>query len=458
MSEESYGSSDRRPSPPKTRKERYKERYEAAKSRGESFFPFTIYPDAVVSLVVFAAIVILAVFVGAETGPIADPTSTTYNPRPEWYFLFLFELLKFFPGRLEPVAVAVLPAIGIIVLLALPFFDRSDRRHPLKRPAGLALGVVVVLGIMSLTYAGYTAPLVNPPSTETPEVAAGKRVFRELGCTYCHSIGEEGGAVGPDLSEVASRLDRAAILAYLANPEAMIPESLHPKLQFTNEEIGALAAYLSTLGAAVTYSEEAPGLFAENCAACHTMDGSGGRPGPDLSRVGSFRGVEYMVAFIEDPRSVVAGATMPGFQDTLDEADIRDLAAYLYSFKGQEPSPGTGGEATTTTTHTPPTSGPEATPGEVTYARSVQPIFDAYCVACHGASGMGGLDLSNYDSATSTGDHKPLVVPGSADESILYKVLQGQVDDIPQMPPGPPLSAEDIATIGLWIDSGAEKD
>lgn len=359
---------DKRGSPQKSRKEEYKERYERAKSRGESFFPHTIFADAIASLVVFVAIVALAIFVGAGTGPIADPSSTTYNPRPEWYFLFLFQLLKFFPGRLEPVAITVLPAVGIIVLLALPFVDRGGSRHPLRRPVAVGVGAVLVLGIMFLTYAGFTAPLLNPPSEESPAVAMGHRIFRERGCLYCHSIGGEGGAVGPDLTNVASRRDRAALLAYLADPESMIPHSLHPKLQFTDQELQDLAAYLLTLGAPVTYSAEAPGLFNQDCASCHTIDGSGGKVGPDLSRVGSFRSVGYLAAFIKDPESVIAGGAMPAFEDKLSEAQISDLAAYLSSFKGST------GSTTTTTA-----------------ASTAQALFAQKCAGCHSAPPGAGL-------------------------------------------------------------------
>ncbi len=85
----------------KSKKGIYKEEYEATKKGGESFFPETLARDAVVALLVVGAIVALAIISPAQVEPPADPTSTTYNPRPEWYFLFLFQLLKYFPGELE---------------------------------------------------------------------------------------------------------------------------------------------------------------------------------------------------------------------------------------------------------------------------------------------------------------------------------------------------------------------
>jgi len=371
----------------KGRRERYKEEYEAAKSRGRSFFPYTVFTDAVTSLVVVVAIVLLAVLVGAKTESIADPTSTTYNPRPEWYFLFLFELLKFFPGRLEPFAITVLPIVAVVVLFALPFFDRNERRHPLRRPVGVSVGAVLLIGIVTLTALGYASPLVNAPSTESPEVAQGRRVFRELGCLYCHSIGGEGGAVGPDLTDVASRLDEGAISAYLANPNAMIPQSLHPKLQFTNEEIQALTAYLGTLGASVEYSAEAPKLFDENCGVCHSLDGSGGKIGPDLSRVGTFRDVGYLETFIGDPESVVPESGMPAFEAKLSAAGIHGIAACLSNLKG-ETTPSLDGTTTST---------------ESSGAGEAEELFGSYCAGCHSSPPGEGLTAGEVEGIITSG-------------------------------------------------------
>ena len=82
-------------------KKSYLERYKKAKEKGVPFFPDIIFKDAVVSLVVFLVLVALAYFIGAPVEGRANPNDTSYTPRPEWYFLFLFQLLKYFPGNLE---------------------------------------------------------------------------------------------------------------------------------------------------------------------------------------------------------------------------------------------------------------------------------------------------------------------------------------------------------------------
>src|SRR3972149_2097109 len=97
--------------------------------KGVPFFPDIVFKDAVISLFLFLILLALAYFIGAPLEARANPADTTYTPRPEWYFLFLFQLLKYFPGELEVVGVVVLPTIAIILLFLLPFLDRSSRRH-----------------------------------------------------------------------------------------------------------------------------------------------------------------------------------------------------------------------------------------------------------------------------------------------------------------------------------------
>jgi len=130
-------------------KKTYLEEYHHEKEKGVPFFPDIIFKDAVISLVVFLILVCLAYFLGAPLEARANPADTSYTPRPEWYFLFLFQLLKYFPGKLEVIGVVVLPTLAILLLFVLPFIDRSPKRHYLKRPlitgSTLALMVSIVL-------------------------------------------------------------------------------------------------------------------------------------------------------------------------------------------------------------------------------------------------------------------------------------------------------------------------
>ena len=123
----------------------------------EIFYPSFLFKEIVVMMLVFILVaIILSIFFPVGMGDPADPTDTLFVPKPEWYFLSLYELLKFFPGRLEFVATAVIPAGGIVMLILLPFIDKGPERRPLKRPVAISVLVLAVLAIVGLTIVGLT--------------------------------------------------------------------------------------------------------------------------------------------------------------------------------------------------------------------------------------------------------------------------------------------------------------
>ena len=128
-------------------KQQYYEKYRKAKEKGILFYPDAIFKDTVIVFVIFLILVGLAYFVGAPLEERANPADTSYTPRPEWYFLFLFQLLKYFPGQLEVLGVVVLPTLAILLLFALPFIDRSPRRYYRSRPLIVGASALIVLGI-----------------------------------------------------------------------------------------------------------------------------------------------------------------------------------------------------------------------------------------------------------------------------------------------------------------------
>src|SRR6187200_3396277 len=111
-------------------KESYLREYAVLKSQGKPFFPYAVAKDSLMAAITLAIIVTMSIVLGAELGPKADPTTTTYVPRPEWYFFFLFELLRVIkPSVLTPVATIGVPTICMILLIMLPFFDRGPERR-----------------------------------------------------------------------------------------------------------------------------------------------------------------------------------------------------------------------------------------------------------------------------------------------------------------------------------------
>ncbi len=405
----------------KDKKEVYEAQYEASKKGGEPFFPDTMVRDSIFALIVVAVIMILAVVFPHTSEAPADPTSTNYNPRPEWYFFFFFEFLKFFPGWLEPVAAVLIPGIVVLVLIAVPFLDRGIGRFWVQRRPALAIGGLFVLVFLALEVTGAISAPTRPEGEINSLVLNGQKVYRDVNCGYCHSINGVGGAIGPDLSTIASKLTKDQLTTYLQNPDLMVPNTLHPKLQFTPDELNALVAYLETLGPPVSYSAQAPQLFGQNCSGCHTINGQGGTEGPDLSREGSIRTIDFLQSFISDPRSVVPGASMPAFHNALTPAQIKDIAAYLFSLKGQTPSPTPSSTASPKPVVTPsptpsltPTTSPVATttptPTSSTAAINAAQLYSANCALCHGANREGGIGppltttALKDDSASAIGD------------------------------------------------------
>src|SRR3954468_14448857 len=143
-------------------KEAYLREYSILKSQGKPFFPYAVAKDSRMACVVLAVIIGMAIIFGAELGPKADPTTTTYVPRPEWYFFFLFELLRVIkPAALVPLATLGVPATAMILLFLLPFYDRSPERRPERRPVATAAGIFTIAAMALLTYMGANA---GPPT------------------------------------------------------------------------------------------------------------------------------------------------------------------------------------------------------------------------------------------------------------------------------------------------------
>ncbi len=227
-------------------KEQYLREYESLKKKGKPFFPYAVAKDSVMALIVIAVIAIMSIVLGAEQGPKADPTTTTYVPRPEWYFFFLFEVLRVIkPPELVPLATIILPNILLVLLLLLPFYDRNPERRPERRPVATTAGVLTIIAMAFLTYLGASA---GSPTEIEAEVAAeyeaGQEVAAQSGCLACHKFGENGNdGPGPELTEIGAKVPRAAIARSLVNPSGIMP----PYADLPPEKFDALVDYLASL-------------------------------------------------------------------------------------------------------------------------------------------------------------------------------------------------------------------
>jgi len=179
-------------------KNKYHEKYLAAKQKGVKFWPDIIYKDLLVSFGLFLLLVGLAAFFGVAQEPKADPNDANYIPRPEWYFLFLFEFLKFIPGAIEWVGTAVIPGIGVLILFLLPFIDKNPYRNWKKRKVGVTVMTLVVIGIVGLTV---RAVITTPEQEEVAlagsiaeQVVQGQDLY-SFWCAECHQPEGEGGEI-----------------------------------------------------------------------------------------------------------------------------------------------------------------------------------------------------------------------------------------------------------------------
>lgn len=207
-------------------KEQYLREYEVLKKKGKPFFPYAIMKDSVMALLVVIVIIAMSLWLGAEQGPKADPTTTTYVPRPEWYFFFLFELLRVIkPPALVPLATIGVPTIAMVLLFLLPFYDRNAERNPLKRPIASTAGVLTIAAMAFLTFLGAEAGSPTEIDLQVaPENEAGKLVAAQSGCLACHQFGHNGNnGPGPKLTAIGARLNPAAISRSLVVGPGIMP-------------------------------------------------------------------------------------------------------------------------------------------------------------------------------------------------------------------------------------------
>jgi menaquinol-cytochrome c reductase cytochrome b/c subunit len=230
-------------------KEQYLREYHVLKGQGKPFFPYAVAKDSLMAVFVLAVIILMAILFGAELGPKADPTTTTYTPRPEWYFFFLFELLRIVkPPELVFIATVGIPTICMVLLIILPFIDRNPERHPLRRPIATLAGIATILAMAYLTIEGALAGAPTEIELKTaPQYESGKAVAASAGCLGCHRIGENGNAgPGPDLTDIGERLRAPAIRRTLINPTAPMP-SYAGLAERNPEQFDALVEYLASL-------------------------------------------------------------------------------------------------------------------------------------------------------------------------------------------------------------------
>ena len=236
----------------------YREAYKKSKGANVRFWPDITAKDMVVATCVVLVLVLLGTMSGAGLEDPADPTDTAYSPRPEWYFLPLFQLLKLVPGSLESAVAVGLPGLFILTLVFLPFFDRKSTRSFANRPIA-RLGLIGVLGAVAMLLgAGLADAPTNKPTNDLGQPLnsaerAGRALYDAQGCSGCHVIAGKGGTRkenAPALTDVALRHTGAWIHSFIENPMRFHPESKMPSFgppTLSHQEIEEITRYLLTL-------------------------------------------------------------------------------------------------------------------------------------------------------------------------------------------------------------------
>ena len=250
------------------------------KDRGKPFYPYAMFHDTVMSLVVVAVIIGLAsiwyfttgedpetcgakdsCLLGPRYSEPADPGTTNFVPRPDWYFYFLFYLLRIFKWPASVILGTVgIPTICLILLLALPFLDLRRERRLLRRPVAVVAAILVVISMGVLTYKGATAreSLASEVVEAVPAWArrqgftgnesalAGARTFASSGCTACHTYLGTGSANqgAPDLSDEGTKgKGKQFFHDYIKDP-SQFGNTVMPRFGFSDEQLDQLADFL----------------------------------------------------------------------------------------------------------------------------------------------------------------------------------------------------------------------
>ena len=294
------------------------------------FFPYQAARDLTMAFVVGAVLAVLAWKGAPALEPPADPSASDYIPRPEWYFLGLFQLLKYFPGKWEIVGALVIPGLVFGWLFLLPWLDRGRSREPHMRRGVLSLFTMGLAALVTLTIMGaLDKPEQSGNEWNIREQAGALLVTTSDRCVKCHSPDRLASPI------TAGRIGQSAswITAHVKDPEVIAP-GVREAPATDEAETAAIIAALARMRSSTPPALDAAGRgivlnFNKHCLSCHKIDGVGGTEGPDLSKAGSKTDAGIIERRIINPFDVQPDAQMPGFADELTPEQIRAIAVWL---------------------------------------------------------------------------------------------------------------------------------
>jgi ubiquinol-cytochrome c reductase cytochrome b subunit len=408
------------------------EREESLQAKAEPFWPKQLLKDGVVWLVFLVALGLWCRYRPAPLEAQADP-SRPYEARPEWYFMFLFWLLRYFEGPYEIVGTFVLPLIFFLVLFFWPFLDRSLHRDPRRRPVAMGLLTLGTCGLIGLTiFAIATDVRMTEPAQAVAKEASTSaepagpiqradvaKVYNN-NCAACHGVEGSGKQIRtgmptiPDFTSLAwqmSQTDLEITHRIQDGNEPLMP-AYRDKLPL--RQVLALTVYVRAFAITPTESvvPKPPPMTAQMspvqvyrayCLACHDADGSGQVARKAMPDLPDFRDAKWQASRVDGDfkQSILngKGKFMLPMKDKLGSADVDQMIAYLRRFPGgkqvvrvePQPPPAPPGEPVVL----PPAQGPPAIAPSGTEAataariRVAAGLYRQYCLICHGTDGKG---------------------------------------------------------------------
>ncbi|MGP8245088.1 MAG: cytochrome b N-terminal domain-containing protein [Bryobacteraceae bacterium] len=312
------------------------------------FFPVQVFKDTVAIFAAFAVLFVLAAAARVPLEQLADPGDTSYIPRPEWYFLFLFQTLKLFEGPLEVLGTAVLPGLAVVTLILVPFIYRGKMVKVTRRTVAFSVVALAAIGWTGLTAAAvmttpkaagiaqvdYSAPTAWIQLS--PEELAGVAYFRQENCASCHAFGRA--SEGPDLSRGLIHRDAAWLIRHFKDPAGVRPGSSMPATGLNDAQLNSLAVFLLKLNPDnATALVDAPEFATQGalvyqshqCSACHRVNGVGMAVGPALNGLSRRQTRSWVAEHFANPQKLSPGTPMPPYK--FSPRDLDNLMAYLFS-------------------------------------------------------------------------------------------------------------------------------
>jgi ubiquinol-cytochrome c reductase cytochrome b subunit len=253
----------------------------APKRATEPFYPRQVMLDLAFALLIIGGLCVLAHYAPVELGPKANPADTQYLPRPEWYYLPVFQWLKYWRGPWAVLGILVIPSLIAILFLALPFLDRRRERRPWKRPIAVTFYAAIFIGLGVLGALSRRDDLRDPGvsfqiakqdeevkafmkapfepelagsslaaanvALSNPLAAKGRDIYEQQGCNACHGDNGIGSAAGPKLIGLGNKFGSQKLEALLKRPSAVMTQGGMTPTDLNDEDLKGLIAYLESL-------------------------------------------------------------------------------------------------------------------------------------------------------------------------------------------------------------------